>query len=341
MAFDLNTLDLTSWNPQHGGLAVLDIDSWQDRIFLGVYIRDEPQQNPPSSVVRTLAVDRFSAATLDVDLPIGTDIAQVGGTLVVTGNRPSNASPATPLALLTFDGTTAQALPWTPNIIPSGFSDTGEVLIGLDGYLAVMNPLSVGGRPIAGLSVFKPRVVLPGAPRQIQMTVIGSTVSLAWTPGAAPAPLGYVLEAGSAPGLSDLGRFPVGLATQVAAGVAPGSYALRVRAIGASGEGPASSEWLFTTPSTSTPPPAPSGLVGSVSGNAVSLGWNAAAGNATTYVLEGGTAPGLSNLGVLPLGSLDTAIAGAVPAGTYYFRVRGANASGTSATSNEVVVVVP
>ena len=73
----------------------------------------------------------------------------------------------------------------------------------------------------------------------------------------------------------------------------------------------------------------------------VSLGWNAAAGNATTYVIEGGTAPGLSNLGVLPLGSLDTAVAGAVPAGTYYFRTRAANSFGSSAPSNEVVQVVP
>ena len=73
----------------------------------------------------------------------------------------------------------------------------------------------------------------------------------------------------------------------------------------------------------------------------MSLGWTAAGGNATTYVLEGGTAPGLSNLGVLPLGSLDTGIAGAVPAGTYYFRMRAANPFGSGAPSNEVVVVVP
>ena len=73
----------------------------------------------------------------------------------------------------------------------------------------------------------------------------------------------------------------------------------------------------------------------------VSLGWTAAAGNATTYVIEGGTAPGLSNLGVLPTGSLDTAIAGAAPSGTYYLRMRAANASGSSAPSNEVVLVVP
>ncbi len=341
VAFDLNTLEATSWNPQHGGSYVVDTDAWQDRIFLGVHVRDEFQQTPPFSVVKTIAVDRFSGALLNVDLPVGTDIAQVGGTLVVSGNGRINTRPDTPLSLATFDGTTGQALPWTPSVIASEFSDNGEVLIGLDGHLAVLGPLSVGGRPFAGLAVFKPRLVLPGAPRQIQMSVVGSTVSLAWSPGAAPAPLGYVIEAGSAPGLSDLGRFPVGGATQVAAVVAPGSYGLRVRAVGASGEGPASSEWRFTTPATPTPPGAPSSLVTSVAGNVVYLAWTAGAGNATTYIVEGGSGPGLSNLGVIAIGSLDTAAAGAVPPGTYYLRVRAANAVGSSPPSNEVAVVVP
>ena len=243
--------------------------------------------------------------------------------------------------MATFDGLTGQALPWHPTLYTSGFSDNGERLIGVEGHLVVVGSGAPRSFAYGGLSVSKPRLVLPGAPRQIQMTVIGSTVSLAWSPGAAPAPLGYVIEAGSAPGLSDLGRFALGSGTQVAAAVASGSYALRVRAIGASGEGPASSEWLFTTPSTSTPPSAPSALVGSVAGNVVSLGWTAAAGNATTYVVEAGTAPGLNDLGVLSLGSLDTAVAGAVPARTYYFRLRAANAFGSSAPSNEIVLVVP
>ncbi len=338
VAFDLGSLNVNGWDPHLTGLSVADLDAWRDRIFLSVLVRNEFQQLPPFSVVRTVAVDRFSGAVLNIDLPLGTDVAQVGGTLVISGDGTSLGNPVLPLALSTLDGTTGQSLPWSPTIAARNY---GEI-IGIDGYLVVVGARAVGGLPLGGgLAVFKQRIVLPGAPRRIQMTVTGSTVALAWSPGAAPAPLGYVLEAGSEPGLSDLGRFPVGLATQVAAGVAPGSYALRVRAIGASGEGPPSSEWLFTTPSTSAPPGAPSALVGAVAGTVVTLGWNAAAGNATTYVVEAGTAPGLSNLGVLPLGSLDTSVAGAVPAGTYYFRMRAANAFGSSAPSNEIVLVVP
>lgn len=58
-------------------------------------------------------------------------------------------------------------------------------------------------------------------------------------------------------------------------------------------------------------------------------------------MIEGGSAAGLTDLGVLPTGVLDTNIAGAVPPGTYFLRVRAANRFGSSAASNEVRVVVP
>jgi hypothetical protein len=71
------------------------------------------------------------------------------------------------------------------------------------------------------------------------------------------------------------------------------------------------------------------------------LTWSAAAGNATTYVIEAGTASGLADLGTLPTGYLDTTFSTPVPAGTYFVRIRAANAFGASGPSNEVVVVVP
>ncbi len=334
-SFGLPFLDLTSWDPPHGGLRVYDVDAWQDRVFLGVEMG--------GNVVRSLAVDRVSGALLNVDQAFGPELAVVGGTLAMSGNGRSSST--TEHALATVDAASGQRLPWNPRVYTSESAMSAlpplVKLIGLDGYLVVTRSWSHAAPRVFDLLVYRPRVVLPGAPSQIRMTVVDSTVSLAWSPGAAPAPLGYVIEAGSAPGLSDLGRFALGGATQVAAVVAPGSYGLRVRAVGASGEGPASSEWRFTTPATPTPPGAPSGLVTSVAGNVVYLAWTAGAGNATTYIVEGGSAPGLSNLGVIALGSLDTAAAGAVPPGTYYLRVRAANAVGPSAPSNEVVVVVP
>jgi hypothetical protein len=78
-----------------------------------------------------------------------------------------------------------------------------------------------------------------------------------------------------------------------------------------------------------------------VSGGVVTLSWGASAGNATSYVIEAGTAAGLTNIGALPTGNLDTTWSVPAPPGTYVVRVRAANAFGLSATTNEVTVVVP
>jgi hypothetical protein len=59
------------------------------------------------------------------------------------------------------------------------------------------------------------------------------------------------------------------------------------------------------------------------------------------YVLEAGSTPGASNLANFPTGNAATIfVASGVSAGTYYVRIRAMNAGGTSAPSNEVVVVV-
>ena len=85
---------------------------------------------------------------------------------------------------------------------------------------------------------------------------------------------------------------------------------------------------------------APSALAANVSGTNVTLTWRAV-GGATGYVLEVGSAAGLSNLGTLATGSAATSFfASGVPAGTYYVRVRAQSAAGTSLPSNEVAVVV-
>jgi hypothetical protein len=76
----------------------------------------------------------------------------------------------------------------------------------------------------------------------------------------------------------------------------------------------------------------------SQSGAFVVLVWARAAG-AQDYVIEVGSAPGLSNILVQPLGAV-TSVSTFAPPGRYYARIRARNACGMGAASNEIVVTI-
>jgi hypothetical protein len=88
-------------------------------------------------------------------------------------------------------------------------------------------------------------------------------------------------------------------------------------------------------------PDAPRTLTAKVSGSTVTLTWSAAFGPVSSYVLEAGMSPGATNAAVMNTGNTGTSLVVTdVPAGIYYVRVRGANASGPSSPSPEITVVV-
>ena len=182
------------------------------------------------------------------------------------------------------------------------------------------------------------RTPRPGAPRAITANVSGSSVTLGWQPGAPPAATSFTVEVGTSADGSNVGVFPVGTATRVSGTLAAGTYFTRVRSVGANGPGGASSEAIVTVPAPSTPPGAPGTLTASTANGVVSLAWGAAAGNATTYVVEAGSATGLANVGTFATGHLDTTFITPAPSGTYYVRVRAANAAGIGPASNEIIV---
>lgn len=80
----------------------------------------------------------------------------------------------------------------------------------------------------------------------------------------------------------------------------------------------------------------------SVVGTVVGLTWtpNAAGPAATLYQIHAGSAPGLSDIAILAVPPSPTSLTAVAPPGTYYVRIVALNASGTSAASNEVIVVV-
>jgi hypothetical protein len=150
-----------------------------------------------------------------------------------------------------------------------------------------------------------------------------------------------MLEAGASPGASDLAALDVGAAPTFAAAAPPGVYYVRVRGSNNCGTGSASNEVIVTLGAPTIAPDAPSHVVFTLAGHIVTLTWIAPAGGpeVASYVVEAGTASALSNIVSVPnVGTILTAIA---PTGTYYVRVRAANAAGVGPPSPEVIIRVP
>jgi hypothetical protein len=100
-----------------------------------------------------------------------------------------------------------------------------------------------------GQFVVPSRCEPPTDPSELTSAVDGRTVILQWRPpvgGGAIA--GYVIEAGSQPGGSDLLRASVGLVTRLTGLAPPGRYYVRVRAVSPCGSSDPSNERLVTIP---------------------------------------------------------------------------------------------
>lgn len=330
VALDANTLERRPFAPSPAPGLTAAFAFAPGRVLLVGSMAQGPQQAGWFDAASGQSQPRASIQSF-----LGGRAAQMGSTVIVTGTVQPGLRPAVEL----IDTATDASAPWDPGLV-DGLYTSITAIHSADDFVVLGGSFDrAGGVPVANVAVFRtPRV---GAPRQLTAGVAGQTVALGWRPGAAPLAAAFVVEAGTSAGASDIGRFPVGGATTVAGALPNGRYFIRVRGVGASGEGPPSSEAIVDVPAASQPPLTPGALSASVTGNVVSFAWGAAAGNATTYVLEAGTASGLANLVVLPTGNLDTTLATPAPSGTYYVRVRAQNAFGAGPSTNEVVVVVP
>jgi len=188
---------------------------------------------------------------------------------------------------------------------------------------------------------------VPGPPSRLAISVSGSTASFVWNPPTSGGPpTAYLIEAGSSPGLSNLASFSTQTpGTSLSVGNVPaGTYFVRVRGQNAAGTGAPSNEAMLVVSGTgpcSSPPSAPSGLTFGVTGSTVSLNWNASAGSPTSYRIAAGSSSGSTDIAVFDTGTTATSLSATVGGGTYFVRVLGQNACGTSAPSNEVVIAIP
>jgi hypothetical protein len=175
------------------------------------------------------------------------------------------------------------------------------------------------------------------SPTGFTVTWSGVTATLSWTAPVADTvedvATNYVLEAGTAPGASNVATINVGAATTFTAQVTSGAYYVRVRAQNAQGESDPSEEIEIRAPGT---PPAPTNLLSLTADGDVVLRWNPSVA-ATGYVIEAGSAPGRADLASLNVGNV-TRFSTPAPPGVYYVRVRAINGRGLSLPSNEVIV---
>ncbi len=205
-------------------------------------------------------------------------------------------------------------------------------------------PSDCPARAARGLRAGVAAITSPGIPGSLTASASGARVTLTWVaPSGGDAPSSYVVEAGSAAGRRDLADFDTGNATAslIADGVPAGTYFVRVRAKNAAGVSGESNEVVVTVSGTScaTAPGAPSGLSSLVAGSSLTLTWTAPSGACapTSYSIEAGSTSGLSNLAVVNTGSSATSFsASGIGAGTYFVRLRAANANGQSGASNEI-----
>lgn len=309
-----------------GGLALLGDDL---SATVGRAVQLSVTASPAAPDAPTLLTVSVSGATLTLSWTPATTGSTPDSYLVHVGNAPG----ATTLPAQT---TGAASIAIT---LPSGGT-----------YYARVRAVNVYGTgaasPEVSVTVATPDP-RPGPPSGLAASFAGRTITIAWTAPTTGNPVtGYTLEAGSAPGRSDIVVVPVGPGTSFsAAGVPDGTFWLGVRGSNAAGTG-TPSEPLGVVMSAAGGcvglPLAPAMLAPLVSGSQITLAWDAPAGVVApaSYVLYAGSAPGRSDLAAFDLGSTATSFSASAPPGTYFVRVAGRGSCGVGAASNDVTLAI-
>lgn len=185
----------------------------------------------------------------------------------------------------------------------------------------------------------------PGAPQNLTAGMVPDLLTLMWDAPAEGLPLtGYVLYVGRFPGTSDVLRLPIGSTTPTLSlpvgSIPAGTYFLRLTAVNAFGEGPASNEVSITL--SNGPPSAPRNLVASLVNDVLTLTWEPPAVHpeGVNYVLLVSDRPGGFRIRV-HVGSVlsyTRSLASESP-GTIYLRMVAMNGFGESPPSNEVTLI--
>lgn len=215
-----------------------------------------------------------------------------------------------------------------PVAVETGLLDLADFADGPDGPVTTRFHEASGGNALT-------------SPRSLTAQYAGHEVYLSWRPPARGEVDSYVIRAGAVSGETTLANFDTGsAATSFHAQAPEGVYFVRVHARHGASISGASNEVAFALVpfGCNAIPRAPGALSGTVDAAVVSLGWEPAI-NATSYVVEAGSQPGLADLAVLDVGR-GLVFRTAAPPGRYFVRTRGVNSCGRGPASNELELTV-
>lgn len=209
---------------------------------------------------------------------------------------------------------------------------------GIDSFrYRATSPLGAGRIATATITVRAPTAAQPPFGLVVDR-IAGQEVTLRWKTAPGPAPTDFVLEGGIAPGHT-IGVVGIGGPLPVLTFTAPrGVFFVRVRAV-VGGAASAPSNEIRIVVDVPETPSSPADFAGVVTGDLLGLSWrntfNGGAPDDLELLVSGAATAVLA----LPLG--ESFSVGGVPPGTYSFRMRARNRSGTSAVSNPVTLTFP
>lgn len=279
------------------------------------------------------------------------------------GGVPAADAPGAPSGLLaTVDGTTVH-LSWSPSITG------GPPAVYVVQASLTSNGAVIASLPVAGSSVSVPNVptgtyfvrvrgqnaegtgppsnevqavvgsgcaLPPNPPTSLIANVASDVVSLTWSAPIGGCPhTGYVLRAGTGPGLTNVVTTAVGTVLGLTATAPPGTYYVTVVAVNGAGQSAASNEVPVTVAGV-TLPGAPVAFSASANGTTATFSWAPSSGGGApaSYLLEASLTAGGPVVAALPAPSTTLTVSN-VPIGTFFVRVRGVNVAGIGPASPE------
>jgi len=204
-----------------------------------------------------------------------------------------------------------------------------------------LNGTAAGPESSAATLTLPQAVSRPGAPQALSAQVTGTTVAFSWAaPQTGGSPSGYTLVAAYAPGGNVVATAPLGAGLSASfPNVPAGTYYVYLVATNAAGTGAASAT-VRVDVAAAPAPGAPTMQTAGVGGSDVHLSWTPADGRATSYEIGAALSADGPDVATISASGTSYVVPG-VGNGTYHVRVRAVSASGASAWSSRVAVVVP